>query len=467
MIINYNSLSRGRDAWLKNDVGEVNGSPPTSATKASRTSWLLNCLLVFAFVLSGGSMAAQTNIANYVFSSSTGATYTPITGGTVFSTSYDNEVSAAITMGGTFPFGGANFTTCYISANGFITFGAAPGGTNYTPLTTLGTTTGAISGFGQDAGSSTLTGALPEIRYQDLGTEFVVQYKDHANYFNRTVERINFQIRLTYATGAINIVYGTATNPTGTSTSGIAPQVGIRGNSVVYASNVNNLYILDSPTGTTCDWSTAVTGFSNASAMLFSSGNANVKITSGLTYTWTPPAAAIAPVRTFGATTAITPNGATLNWTAATGATEYNVQYRLRGTCAWTNFSGNPVSTNSAALTGLVSNSVYQVRVQSASGANKSIYSHIPNAAGTSDGYSLAAGSFSSLLDACTSRTTGGTIATTSYVVCTGTTPSSLTVTGATTGTSGLTYEWQQSTDGGATWVIASGGTGGATATYT
>ena len=150
--------------------------------------------VLFTVVLfAGAKVNAQTNIANYTLTTTTGATYTDLgASGTVFmSGAYDDAVSTAITMGGTFTYGGVAQTTCYISTNGFITFGAAPSTTTYTPISTLGTTTGAISGYGQDAGGS----ATSEIRYFNTGTEFVVQYKNHANFYNSATESINFQIR--------------------------------------------------------------------------------------------------------------------------------------------------------------------------------------------------------------------------------------------------------------------------------
>jgi hypothetical protein len=356
----------------------------------------------------GVGLSAQTNIAGYSFTKNTAAAYTPITGGTVFTSgTYDNTVSPAITLSSPFPFGGTTVTTCYISTNGFITFGAAPAATNYSPLSTLETgSLGAVCAFGQDAGTdpATNTTAVPEIRYQDLGTEFVVQYKDHANYFNRSTEKLNFQIHLVYATGEINIVYGNNSNPGTTSTAGTTPQVGIRGNSVTYATNVNNLMIGNVPTGTACDWSKAVTGYANSSTMLFSgSTNANVKIPTGLKYTWMPGTQL--PVRTFNAASAVTNNSATLSWTAPAGATGYNIQYRALGSCDWTNFSGNPVSAATATLTGLAQNTVYQVQVQTLNGTAQSIYSHIPNTAGTGSGYATA-GSFITLLN-CMSTVTG------------------------------------------------------------
>lgn len=368
---------------------------------------LLSCLASLSM-----GVYAQTNVANYTFSKSTGVAYTSITGGTKLfptgtNTTYDNEVSAAIPLSSPFNFGGVSMTTCYISANGFITFGAAPSGTNYTPMSSLGTTTGAISAFGQDGGFSSSDATQPpgnhEVRYEDLGTEFVVQWQDHANYSNRSTERLNFQIRLVYATGEIKIIYGNCTDP-GTSTSNSTPQVGIRGNSTTYASNVNSLMIGNVPNGTTCDWSKAVTGSANNSTMLFSSTtNANVKIPAGLQYKWTPGTQA--PVRTFAAATGITNSAATVNWTAPTGATGYNVQYRAVGSCDWTDLVGNPVSAASATIAGLTQNTAYQVQVQALNGAVQSVYSHIPNAAGSGSGYA-SAGSFSTTPN-CASTVTG------------------------------------------------------------
>ncbi|MEO7311985.1 MAG: GEVED domain-containing protein, partial [Chitinophagaceae bacterium] len=394
---------------------------------------------------------AQTNIANYAFSSSMGNTYTPIIGGTtVHSGTYDDAVSAAITMGGTFPFGGANITSCYISTNGFITFGAAPTSSTYTPLSTVSSIAGAVSPYGQDAGGSTVAGAVPLISYLNTGTDFIVQYADHANYYNRSTEKLNFQIRLTYATGEINIIYGTCTNPSTVSTSGTAPQVGIRGNSSTWADNVNNLLVGNVPAATTCDWSNAVSGNANSSAMLYSgTTNGNVKIPAGLQYSWTPPG--IAPVRTFAATSAITSSGATITWTAPTGATQYNVRYRIPGTCTWTNFSGNPVAAATASLSGLAPVTSYQVQVQASNGTTNSIWSHIPtSAAGAGlNGYT-ATGTFTTLNNACSGTPSAGTISGPS-LACSGQ-PFNLVSTG-TTVASGLKFSWQKSSDGGGTWV--------------
>ena len=63
---------------------------------------LLTCLMSL-----GLGLTAQTNIAGYSFAKSTGVSYTPITGGTVFASgTYDDAVSSAITLSSPFPFGG-------------------------------------------------------------------------------------------------------------------------------------------------------------------------------------------------------------------------------------------------------------------------------------------------------------------------------------------------------------------------
>ncbi|WP_116786878.1 fibronectin type III domain-containing protein [Flavobacterium psychrotrophum] len=372
---------------------------PQNRLSAIRLKVLMPLILILFFIT--GKSIAQANIANYSFASSTGNTYTPITGGTNFITgTYDNTASA-VSFGNssTFVYGGVSYTGCNISTNGFITFGTAPSASTYTPLSTVVTSNSAISAFGQDGAGSTVSGAVPVISYVNTGTEFVVQYADHANYTNRASERLNFQIRLTFATGEINIIYGACTNP-GSATGNSTPQVGIRGNTTTWTNNINSLQVGNIPANTTCDWSNAVASNTNTSTMLFSSGtNANVKIPTGLKYTWTTQST-VAPVRTFAAVSALTSYTATLNWTAASGATQYNVQYRTVDSCDWTTWPTAATGT-SLSLTGLTPGTIYQARVQANNGTNYAPYSHIPNQAGSATGY-IAAGTFTTSFLPCT-----------------------------------------------------------------
>lgn len=58
MIINYNPLGRGRDTWLKNDVGEAGWPPGSSQTKRANLAKLLLILVVMC----GFSAAAQIGL---------------------------------------------------------------------------------------------------------------------------------------------------------------------------------------------------------------------------------------------------------------------------------------------------------------------------------------------------------------------------------------------------------------------
>jgi len=350
------------------------------------TKLLSSLALVSSFALSS---FAQTNIANYTFSQSVG-TYTPITGGTVFiaaNTPFDQEISTAITIP-SFNFGGTAVTTMYIAANGYVTFGAAPAGTNYTPLvTTTSSITGAVAGFAADLGYSAgnaTTGATSEIKHGPDGNEYVIQYTDIKRWVS-TNERVSFQIRLNTSNGQIKVVYG---GPIVIGTDTRTPQVGIRGNSTTYLSNVNSLMIGNIPTGTTCDWTNAVTAYESSSVFYMANTNTAITPVAGLTYTWTPGTQA--PVRTFSAVTAITTNTATMNFTAPSGAANYNVRYRILGACNWTSATGNPYTGTAITLTGLTPGATYQVQVQAVNGTASSIWSHIPNAAGTGNGYTTS-----------------------------------------------------------------------------
>jgi len=65
MIINYNSLGNGRDTWLKNDVGEVVGSPPTISKKSKGISWLLTMMMFIALIASQLSSAQVSFTQNW------------------------------------------------------------------------------------------------------------------------------------------------------------------------------------------------------------------------------------------------------------------------------------------------------------------------------------------------------------------------------------------------------------------
>ncbi len=68
----------------------------------------------------------------------------------------------------------------------------------------------------------------------------------------------------------------------------------------------------------------------------------------------------------------ITTTGVTLGWTAVSGATSYNVQYRLTSSATWTTTTS---TTNSKNLIGLASSSSYTFQVQAVCTSGSSAYS--------------------------------------------------------------------------------------------
>lgn len=69
----------------------------------------------------------------------------------------------------------------------------------------------------------------------------------------------------------------------------------------------------------------------------------------------------------------ITTTGATISWTAVTGAQKYNLQWKLSTATAWTTVSA--LATNSYTFTALTCNSAYQYQVQTVCSSGSSAYS--------------------------------------------------------------------------------------------
>ena len=172
----------------------------------------------------------QAQVATYGFAE-TNSGYTALSGSAptvAYAFPWDDhaEGSAHVApLGFTFSYDGANHTTCFISPNGFITFGVQPSATTYTPLSvaTLFTGGGAISALGMDLISDT-----NPIGYKTIGNApnriFVVQWIN-ARRKNMT-GTFNFQIRLLETSNRVELSYG-ACAPDNTLV--FNAQVGLRG----------------------------------------------------------------------------------------------------------------------------------------------------------------------------------------------------------------------------------------------
>jgi hypothetical protein len=100
------------------------------------------------------------------------------------------------------------------------------------------------------------------------------------------------------------------------------------------------------------------------------STNCGANGTSGFTssqFTTTAPFVCNAPT---GLTaTAITASGATLNWTAVSGAASYAVEFKLNSAATWTTAAA-ATTTTSVSVTGLIASSLYDYRVSTNCGTN-------------------------------------------------------------------------------------------------
>lgn len=231
--------------------------------------------LTLTFVMLFCIIIAHAQVAEYFFTQQQ-LTYTEITGGTVlWSNTFNDQISDPISIP-SFTFNKTTYTSLYVSANGFITFGAAPLPNNYQPISHISTSyTGVISAFGCN-----LTQAdqgTPEVRYQQVGNEFVIQWKDVGRY-NTSSDIISFQIRLNTSNSNISIVYGGTINPGASSSQ---PQVGIRGENYL---DYNSRTIFSN----TGDWINSIKSTNVSQTMYFYSSYPATVPSPGLTFSWLP-----------------------------------------------------------------------------------------------------------------------------------------------------------------------------------
>lgn len=231
------------------------------------------------------NLFAQVSV--YSFSQTTASYNTLAVGTTAYSGFWnDHTAGAAVqaTIPFTFNFDGNPYTQCYISTNGFITFGSTqPSPTNYFPLSdntvyNSSTTGGVISALGHDlkAGNGAST-----IKYGVEGSApnrtFVIEWSDADRMLD--IGSFDFQIRLSETTNVIALAYGLC-QPQGTVVRTV--QVGLRGpNSVFLEGNINNRL-----QGSSQTWLTnTISGPQNTSSIRTEIA---AYPNSGLLYTFTP-----------------------------------------------------------------------------------------------------------------------------------------------------------------------------------
>ena len=294
-------------------------------------------------------------VANYSFTSSSG-TYTAITGGTAHNTTSTDNANYSFNLPFTFTYNGTGYTVTRPTTNGFLVLGAnAASTTNYTPLSNSSTSSNfAISAFGADLSSI--------VRSEVLGSSpnrvYVCQWSAAGRYSSGLqADNMNFQIRLYETSNKIEIIYGSNSATSASST----VQVGLRGSANTDFNNRTS----------TTNWASTTSGSSNTSSIT-SSGS--VSPPAGLTFTWSIPTCYIPTSLT---SSSISTTGATIAWTApSTGTTPASYEYEVRtagaagsGSTGLVTSGTTTAPTVTTNITGLTAATTYSYYVRSNCGS--------------------------------------------------------------------------------------------------
>jgi hypothetical protein len=347
----------------------------------STNNFVVNCVLVVAIMLTGLNAAKAQVALNYdLQQQQISATFIPLVPATktqIFTGVWNDNV-ATIPIGFNFYFNGVLYTQTNVSSNGFITFGAAPSITNYTPISSTENYAGAIAAFGQNLAVATVVGPVPQLNsvaYELSGTVGNRILKIEWFAFLRTPAtpdgtQMRMQIWL-YENGSV-IEARYSGNPTLTNAQ-IDGQIGLRGPT---NSDFNNLRW--DPTIFPNNWPalplTMAQGTSNTD-IVRTRNNVLPATASNRQFRWTPRPCLVPTSITVSAIFSTT---ATVSWVAPTPApTTYQYEIRTSG-AAGSGASGLVQSGSSVGplnLTGLTAGTSYTVFIRSDCGGTFSLWS--------------------------------------------------------------------------------------------
>jgi hypothetical protein len=314
-------------------------------------------LVLFLMIMLALRLISSGQVATtYVFSQTQG-TFEPITNGTVlWSGSFNNNEAIEVAIPG-FLYDGTVYTKIYVSENGFITFGASSASSNVAPISNSANYAGAISAFGANLHQA-LSGT-PEVSYKQIGSEFIIQWKDVRRFFQ--VEIISFQIRLNMTDNSIAIIYGGDITPGNV---GTFPQVGLRGPNNTYGVNVNNRTIAINGG----NWINSLPGTANNSTMYFRINSPATVPTQGLTFSWIPGIYIPCYTPTNISVGSITTNSADFNWNPPSPQPPEGYEWEVRT-------AGSPGSGVTGLTTsGTIAAGITQVTVNGLSVASEYVF---------------------------------------------------------------------------------------------
>jgi hypothetical protein len=240
--------------------------------------------LVLAFLLIPSN--GHATVGNYSFTSSSGS-YTALSGGTTFlsGASWDDGVSGLLTIPFAFTYNNVAYTTLTINANGFITLGVTSANNLYCGLQS--SPTNSIAGYGTDLFGASATSS---IKYGVIGAspnrKYVIQWGE-CKHYGATGDSYTFQIVLNETSNIVQVVWGPVTAVT-TMVANTCSDSSTESGNIGLLGNSNQDFNIRSIINGTNTWAT-----SNAGAAINAVGNMSSTNfpASGLTYTWTPPAA--------------------------------------------------------------------------------------------------------------------------------------------------------------------------------
>lgn len=345
---------------------------------------LRRLIVIISLVFLTESLTAQLN---YSFVQSV-EPYTPLTGGTVLATATGLGVAPSLVQldnvvytipNGSIPFpfffNGSSYTGCYVTTNGYITFGIAPSASNTNPISSTAGYAGSVSPFGRDLiGTfkntiSTDPDTIAQLRYGVTGVapnrEFVVQWQNFRPSGTNAAPNMSFQVRLQEGSNNILLHYGTFD---GSPWSNSTCAVGIRG--------ANNTSFINRSLTSGQAWANSTAGTVNNALMAYTTTTVPV---SGQLFTFISPCPA--PVN-LGLVDAL-PTSVKLRWSSGIASGFYSGStYRVEwGPSGFTPGTGTVVNTPDTflQLNGLTTGNAYQYYVQR-------------NCVGTGNGLSVASG---------------------------------------------------------------------------